>query len=153
MRTASSQPLSRQGLVPLQEKGRSGTRQKGGHEEEGAEKENILFGKLPEDGPSESLPVDDEDNDGAHEKSQNDPQQDPPQDDEGRLKKQHEDLLPVKKTEVAIEGELLAPLVEKKDEGVRDPEDRDHDRDRQKGVGDGEGLVENLKDPVTETVL
>ena len=92
---ASSQPLSCKGLITFEQKGWGSERQKGGGKEEGAEKKDVHFRKLPEDGPAEGLPVDDEDDDGPHKKSQNHPQEDPPENDERGFEEEHDDLLPV----------------------------------------------------------
>ena len=148
-----SQPLSCDCPVPLQKIGRSQKGEKRRSKEGQAKKQDVPFGKVPEDRPSEGLPVDDKDDDGSDHQSKGDPHQDAPENDQDGLKEEHEDLFPVEESQGAVEGKLPAPFVEKKDEGVRDPEDGDHDGDGQERIGDREGLMEDLKDPGPKSVL
>ena len=148
-----SQPLSRDRSVAFQQVGRGKKREKRGSEEDQAKEQDVPLGEMPEDRPSEGLPVDDKDNDGPDQQTKGDPHQDAPKNDQDGFKEEHEDLFPVEQSESAVEGKLPAPFVEKKDEGVRDPEDGNHDGDGQECIGDREGLMEHLEDPGPQSVL
>ena len=113
-----SQALSRDGSVAFQQVGWGKKREKRGSEEDQAKEEDVPFWQMPEDRPSEGLPVDDKDDDGSHDQPQHDPHQDSPEDDQDGFKEEHEDLLPVKKSKGPVEGKLPAPFVEKENEGV-----------------------------------
>lgn len=60
-----SQPLSRDGSVAFQQVGRGKKREKRGSEEDQAKEQDVPLWQMPEDRPSEGLPVDDKDNDGS----------------------------------------------------------------------------------------